>query len=62
MTALTVREWDELPIGNIVAPSPARRLHALAERETRRLRVAQPVLSATARPGLRAGQIVLGSC
>ena len=57
--AFTVREWEELPIGTDGVPqSVARRLHALAERETRRLRVAQPVLSRTARPGLRAGQVV----
>ena len=59
MGVFTVREWDELPVGeNGVPPSTARRLHAFAERETRRLRVPQPVLSRTARPGLRAGQVV----
>ena len=55
----TVREWQELPIGERgVSSATAQRLHALAERETRRLRLAQPVLSRTARPGLRAGQVV----
>ena len=59
LAAFTVREWEELPIGTDGVPqSVARRLHALAERETRRLRVPQPVLSRTARPGLRAGQVV----
>ena len=56
---LTVREWQELPIGdNGVARAVAPRLHALAERETRRLGVSQPVLSRTATPGFRAGQVV----
>lgn len=36
----------------------AQRLLKLAERETRRLRVPQPVLSRTFRPSLRAGQVV----
>ena len=59
LAAFTVREWEELPIGaDGVSQSVAGRLHALAERETRRLRVPQPVLSRTARPGLRAGQVV----
>lgn len=59
METLTVREWQELPIGaNGVTEAAARRLHKLAERETRRLRVPQPVLTRTARPGLRAGQVV----
>ncbi len=59
VSAFTVREWQELPIGESgVSLAAAQRLHALAERETRRLRVAQPVLSRTARPGLRAGQVV----
>ena len=53
-----MREWEELPIGDVVPRSAARRLHVLAERETRRLRVPEPVLSRTARPGLRAGQVV----
>ncbi len=59
MGAFTVREWEELPIGeNGVSPDAARRLHSFAGRETRRLRVPQPVLSMTARPALRAGQVV----
>ena len=59
VSAFTVREWQELPIGaNGVPHAAAQRLHALAERETRRLRIPQPVLSRTARPGLRAGQVV----
>ena len=57
--AFTVREWEDLPIGeNGVSPGAAKRLHAFAKRETRRLRVPQPVLSLTARPALRAGQVV----
>ncbi|WP_428101269.1 McrC family protein [Candidatus Rariloculus sp.] len=55
----TIREWDHLPIGeNGVAPGVAARLHALAERETQRLRVPQPILTRTAQPSLRAGQVV----
>ncbi len=41
-----------------MSDSVAQRLHALAERETQRLHVAQPVLSRTARPSLQAGQVV----
>lgn len=59
VASFTVHEWKELAIGTGGVPhSVARRLHGLAERETRRLRVPQPVLSRTARPGLRAGQVV----
>lgn len=59
VASFTVHEWKELTIGAGGVPQPvAQRLHALAERETRRLRVPQPVLSRTARPGLRAGQVV----
>ena len=55
----TIPEWGDLPIGDEgVSPDAAVRLHALAERETRRLRVPQPVLTRTARPSLRAGQVV----
>ena len=55
----TIREWGHLPIGgNGVAPGVAARLHALADRETRRLRVPQPILTRTAQPSLRAGQVV----
>ena len=55
----TIREWEDVPIGPEGVPEgPARRLHALAERTTRRLRTPQPVLARTARPSLRAGQVV----
>ena len=55
METLTVREWQDLPIGGGgVAEAAARRLLKLAERETRRLRVPQPILSRTAQPALRA--------
>lgn len=55
----TVREWKDVPIGaNGLSNESAARLHALAERETRRLRVPQPVLTRTAKPSLRAGQVV----
>ena len=54
-----IREWQHLPIGpNGVPRDSADRLHALAERETGRLRMPQPVLTRTARPSLRAGQVV----
>lgn len=55
----TVPEWGDLAIGDDgVSPAHARRLHALAERETRRLGVAQPILTPTTAPSLRAGQVV----
>ena len=55
----TVREWGHLPIGEGgVTASTARRLSALSEHATRKLRVPQPVLAQTARPSLRAGQVV----
>lgn len=58
-TAASIREWQHLPIGpNALPIDAADRLHALAERETRRLRMPQPVLARTARPSLRAGQVV----
>ena len=55
----TVREWKELPVGeNGIPATVARRLHILAEREVRRLRVPQPILTRTARSTLQAGQVV----
>ena len=55
----TLPEWEHLPIGKDgVSPDGARRLLSLAERETRRLRVPQPILARTAVPSLRAGQVV----
>ena len=55
----TMSEWGQLPIGEDgVSPDVATRLHKLAEREARRLRVPQPVLARTATPSLRAGQVV----
>ena len=41
-----------------MSPAQARQLHALAERETRQLRVPQPILTRTAVPSLKAGQVV----
>ena len=59
IAAHTVPEWGHIPIGEKgVSLDGARRLHALAERETRRLRVPQPVLTRTSSPSLRAGQVV----
>ena len=55
----TVPEWGHLAIGEDgVSPGRAERLHALARRETQRLRVPQPILTRTATPSLRAGQVV----
>ena len=55
----TIREWEHLRIGDGgLSPEIAERLHALAERETRRLRVPQAILTRTAQPSLRAGQVV----
>ncbi|MDE0037297.1 MAG: McrC family protein [Gammaproteobacteria bacterium] len=57
--AASIREWQHLPIGpNDLSIGAADRLHALAERETNRLRVPQPVLTRTAKPSPRAGQVV----
>ena len=54
-----VREWRDLLIGDSgVSEEVAHRLHKLADRETRRLRVPDPVLTRTIRPSLRAGQVV----
>ena len=55
----SIREWQHLPIGPKDLPIDiADRLHALAEKETRRLRMSQPILTRTAKPSLRAGQAV----
>ena len=55
----TIREWGHLPIGRGGVPERAAGwLHALADRETRRLRSPQAVLTRTAQPSLRAGQVV----
>lgn len=55
----TVSEWGDLAVGEGgVPPTHAGRLHALAQRETRRLRVPQAILTPTALPSLRAGQVV----
>ena len=59
MESFIVHEWEELPVGKDGIPRPlARKLHALAERETQRLRVAQPVLRWNAKQNLQAGQVV----
>lgn len=55
----SVREWRTVSIGaDGLSNASAERLHALAERETRRLRTPQPILTRTAKPGLRAGPVV----
>ena len=58
-TAHTVLEWGRVAIGEDgLSMSSTRRLHALTQRETQRLRVPQPILAETALPGLQAGQVV----
>lgn len=58
-TTHTVPEWGDLAIGEDgVSRAHAGRLHALAKRETQRLRVPQAILERTAKPSLRAGQVV----
>ena len=58
-TTHTVPEWGDLAIGEDgVSRAHAGRLHALANRETQRLRVPQAILERTAKPSLRAGQVV----
>ena len=62
----TVKEWQELPIGkskavsenDTISENDARQVHALAEKATKRLKVPHPVLTRTAKPSLRAGQVV----
>ena len=55
----TVPEWGHLAIGEDgVSPASAKRLHAIAQRETKRLHVPQPILTLTAKPSLLAGQVV----
>ena len=55
----TIPEWGNLPIGEDgVSRASSRRLLALADRETRRLRTPQRILAPTADPSLRAGQVV----
>ena len=55
----TIREWGHLSIGKDgVSPEAAGRLHKLAERERRRLRTPQPILTRTAQSSLQAGQVV----
>ena len=55
----TVPEWGHLAIGEKgVSLESAGRLHTLAQRETKRLRVSQPILTRTAKPSLLAGQVV----
>ncbi len=57
---LTVKEWQELPIGGDrgIAGKDAQRVHAIAEKMTSRLKVPHPVLTRTSKPSLRAGQVV----
>ena len=57
---LTLREWETLPVGkNGLTEAEARRLHALAERAARRLKLPETaVLTRTASQNLKAGQVV----
>lgn len=55
----SVREWKSVPMGaDGLSVESAGHLHALAERETKRLRIPQPILTRTAKPSLRAGPVV----
>lgn len=59
--SLEVTEWREISIGDglkDIAEQEAQRVHALAEKIGKRLKVPHPVLTRTAKPGLRAGQVV----
>lgn len=56
---LTLREWETLPVGGEgLREREADRLHALAERPARRLKLPQRDVLTRTRKGLRAGQIV----
>ena len=57
---LTCREWETLPVGEGgLTDAEARRLHALAERAARRLKLPETaVLTRTADRNLKAGQVV----
>ena len=57
---LTRREWETFPVGEGgLTEAEARRLHALAERAARRLKLPETaVLTRTADRGLKAGQVV----
>lgn len=56
----TVKEWQELTIGKSgsLADGEAQRVHTLAERISTRLKGRPPVLTRTAKPSLKAGQVV----
>ena len=54
---LVCQEWEQLPSG--LTEAETRRLHALAERSARRLKLPETaVLTRTAKGGLKAGQVV----
>ncbi len=57
---LTRREWETFPVGGDgLTETEAKRLHALAERAARRLKLPETaVLTRTADRGLKAGQVV----
>ena len=55
----TLREWETLLVGQDVTEAEARRLHALAKRAARRLKLPETaVLTRTADQNLKAGQVV----
>ena len=58
---LTLREWETLPVGE-GGPSEheADRLHALAERAARRLKLPEHAVPTRTRQGLKAGQVIGG--
>ena len=56
---LTLREWETLPVGEGgLTETEARRLHALAERAARRLKLPETAVLTRTRRGLKAGQVV----
>ena len=56
---LTLREWETLPVGEgSLTEAEAWRLHALAERAARRLKLPETAVLTRTRRGLKAGQVV----
>lgn len=56
---LTLREWETLPVGEgSLTEAEAARLHALAERAARRLKLPQRDVLTRTHQGLQAGQVV----
>ena len=59
MQSFTLSEWEEIGVAQLdISQNAVDQLVALAERERRRLRVAQNILTKTVKPGLKAGPVV----